>query len=82
MAKWTVPHTPGLSLQLFRGAGLEDIPIAASGEFFELRAEIARFAAACRGEQAPPITPAEAALSVAICWAAEKSIGLCAPVAL
>jgi myo-inositol 2-dehydrogenase/D-chiro-inositol 1-dehydrogenase len=65
---------PQASLKLFRGAGLEEVPIAASGEFFELRAEMARFAASCRGEAPPAISPQEAALAVSICWAAEESI--------
>lgn len=73
---------PAASLKLFRGGKLEDLPIAPSGESFELRAELARFVAACEGRQELPITPREAALAVEICWAAEKSIGLCAPVSL
>jgi hypothetical protein len=73
---------PQASVKLFRGQALEEIPIAPSGESFELRAELARFAAACDGREALPITPREAALAVAICWAAEKSIGLCTPLSL
>ena len=73
---------PQAGVKLFRGQALEEIPIAPSGESFELRAELARFAAACDGREALPITPREAALAVAICWAAEKSIELCTPVSL
>jgi myo-inositol 2-dehydrogenase/D-chiro-inositol 1-dehydrogenase len=65
---------PRASLKLCRGGALEDLPIAASGEFFELRAEVARFAEICRGESVPPVTIEEAARAVRICHAAEESI--------
>ena len=65
---------PRASLKLFRGGALQDLEIAPSGESFELRAELARFAACCRGEASPVITPEEAALAVKVCWAAERSI--------
>jgi predicted dehydrogenase len=65
---------PVCSLKLVRDGRLEDIPIAASGELFELRAELRHFAAVIRGETAPAITPEEAALAVAVCEAAEHSI--------
>ena len=42
---------PQAGVKLFRGQGLEEIPIAPSGESFELRAELARFAAACDGRE-------------------------------
>ena len=65
---------PTAALKLFRNGTLEELPIAASGESFELRTELSRFAAACRGGAGPPITPEEAALGVRICHAAEASI--------
>jgi myo-inositol 2-dehydrogenase / D-chiro-inositol 1-dehydrogenase len=65
---------PRASLKLARGGQLEELPIALCGEFFELRSELAHFAAVCRGEARPIITPQEAALSVSLCWAAEQSI--------
>ena len=66
---------PRASLQLYRQDGaLEDLPIAASGEFFELRAEMAHFLAVCQGREPLVITAGEAALAVAVCWAAERSI--------
>ena len=65
---------PVCSLKLVREGRLEDMPIAASGELFELRAELRHFAAVIRGETAPTITTEEAALAVALCEAAERSI--------
>jgi myo-inositol 2-dehydrogenase/D-chiro-inositol 1-dehydrogenase len=65
---------PKASLKLFREGRLEDLRIAPSGEFYELRTEMAQFAACCRGAATPVITPEEAALAVAICYAAERSI--------
>jgi myo-inositol 2-dehydrogenase/D-chiro-inositol 1-dehydrogenase len=73
---------PRAALKLFRGERFEDVSIAASGEFFELRAEMAHFAAVCRGEAQPAIAPEEAALAVSICWAAERSIQSGQPEAL
>jgi len=65
---------PVCSLKVVREGRLEDIAIAASGELFELRAELRHFAAVIRGETAPAIAPEEAALAVAVCEAAERSI--------
>jgi myo-inositol 2-dehydrogenase/D-chiro-inositol 1-dehydrogenase len=65
---------PKAALRLFDGERLGEIPIESSGEFFELRAEMAHFAAVCAGQATPVMTPAEAARAVAICWAAERSI--------
>jgi myo-inositol 2-dehydrogenase / D-chiro-inositol 1-dehydrogenase len=65
---------PLCSLKLIREGHLEHIPIAPSGELFELRAELRHFAAVIRGETAPAITPEEGALAVAVCEAAERSI--------
>jgi len=65
---------PRAVLKLCRGRALEDLPLAASGEFFELRAEMERFAEVCRGANVPPITIEEAARAVKICYAAEESI--------
>jgi myo-inositol 2-dehydrogenase/D-chiro-inositol 1-dehydrogenase len=65
---------PTASLRLFRDGRLEELAIAASGEFYELRTEMRQFADACRGAASPVITPEEAARAVAICWAAERSI--------
>src|SRR5882724_7636066 len=65
---------PECSLKLVREGRLEDIPIATSGELFELRAELRHFAAVIRGEAAPAITPEDGALAVAVCEAAERSI--------
>jgi myo-inositol 2-dehydrogenase / D-chiro-inositol 1-dehydrogenase len=65
---------PRASLKLYDGERIGEIEIEASGEFFELRTELAHFAALCKGETDPIITPAEAARAVAICWAAERSI--------
>jgi myo-inositol 2-dehydrogenase/D-chiro-inositol 1-dehydrogenase len=65
---------PAASLKLFRDGALRDLAIAPSGEFFELRSELAQFEACCRGQASPVITPDEAALAVKICWAAERSI--------
>lgn len=65
---------PSATLKLFRGGRLEEIPIAASGEFFELRAELAHFREVCAGRAALVITPEEAAFNIAMCWAAERSI--------
>jgi predicted dehydrogenase len=65
---------PRATLKLFDGERMGEIAIEASGEWFELRAEIGHFAALCRGEEQPVITPAEAARAVAICEAAERSI--------
>jgi myo-inositol 2-dehydrogenase/D-chiro-inositol 1-dehydrogenase len=65
---------PVCSLKRVRDARLEDIPIAPSGELFELRAEMRHFAAVIRGEIAPRITPEEGALAVTLCEAAERSI--------
>jgi myo-inositol 2-dehydrogenase/D-chiro-inositol 1-dehydrogenase len=73
---------PAASLRWFDGERLREVPIALSGEFFELRAQMARFAAVCRGEAELPITPEEAALAVRICYAAEESIRRQAPVAV
>jgi myo-inositol 2-dehydrogenase/D-chiro-inositol 1-dehydrogenase len=70
---------PTASLKLFRDGALRDLEIAPSGEFFELRAELAQFAACCGGQASPVITPEEAALAVKICWAAERSITSGAP---
>ena len=65
---------PACSLKLARNGRVEEIPIAPSGELFELRAQLAHFAAAIRGETHPAITAEEAALAVAVCEAAERSI--------
>jgi predicted dehydrogenase len=65
---------PTCSLKLVRDGRIEEIPIAPSGELFELRTEIRHFAAVIRGETAPAITPEEASLAVALCEAAERSI--------
>ena len=65
---------PRATLKLFDGERLGEIAIEASGEWFELRAEIAHFAQVCAGEAEPVISPAEAARAVAICEAAERSI--------
>jgi predicted dehydrogenase len=65
---------PVCSLKLVREGSLRNVPIAASGELFELRAQIRHFAAVIRGEVAPMITPEEAALAVILCEAAERSI--------
>jgi len=65
---------PVCSLKLVREGRLEDIPIAPSGELFELRTQLRHFAAVIRGEAAPVITPEEGALAVALCEAAERSI--------
>lgn len=70
---------PKASLKLFRDGALEDLPIAASGEFFELRAELAQFRDCCAGTASPVIHPHEAARAVHICWAAERSIASGAP---
>jgi myo-inositol 2-dehydrogenase/D-chiro-inositol 1-dehydrogenase len=71
---------PVASLRLFDGERLRQIPIAASGEFFELRAQMACFAAVCQGQAALPITPEEAAMAVKICYAAEASIASGLPI--
>ena len=71
---------PVASLKLCLGGNVEELPIAASGEFFELRMELAHFLAVCRGETPPIITPAEAALAVSLCQAAEQSIAAGIPV--
>ena len=73
---------PRARLEVLSGERLRRIRIEPSGEFFELRAEMARFAQVLRGEAALPITPAEAALAVRISLAAEQSIRTGAPVAL
>jgi myo-inositol 2-dehydrogenase / D-chiro-inositol 1-dehydrogenase len=65
---------PIAALKLWDGERLGGIPIEASGELFELETEIAHFAAVCRGEAEPSITPDEAARAVSICLAAERSI--------
>jgi myo-inositol 2-dehydrogenase / D-chiro-inositol 1-dehydrogenase len=65
---------PKAALRLFDGERMGEIAIEASGEFFELRSELAHFLAVCRGEAEPVISPAEAARAVAVCWAAERSI--------
>ncbi len=70
---------PSATLQLCRDRQLRSVPIEASGEFFELRAELAHFLAVCRNEAAPVISPEEAALAVEISWAAERSIRSCQP---
>jgi len=62
------------ALKLFDGERLGEIAIESSGELFELETELAHFAAVCRGEAQPAITPDEAARAVAICIAAERSI--------
>jgi myo-inositol 2-dehydrogenase/D-chiro-inositol 1-dehydrogenase len=66
--------TPTAALKLWDGESLGTIPIEASGELFELETELGHFAAVCRGETAPIITPDEAARAVSICMAAERSI--------
>src|SRR5260370_4392803 len=65
---------PVCSLGVAREGVLRDIPIEASGELFELRWQWRHFAAVIRGEIAPAIAPDEAALAVAVCEAAERSI--------
>ena len=65
---------PRATLKLFDGERIGEIAIEASGEWFELRAEVAHFAAVCRGDEDPIITPTEAARAVSICEAAERSI--------
>lgn len=65
---------PACSLKLVVNGRLEELRIEPSGEFFELRTQFAHFLAVCRGETRPVITPEEAALAVAVCWAAERSI--------
>lgn len=74
---------PQCTLKLFQSGKLEELPISLSGEFFELRAQMAHFLAVCRDGAAPVITLEEAALAVSICWAAERSIqtGRAEPVA-
>ncbi|MGH9720450.1 MAG: Gfo/Idh/MocA family protein [Bryobacteraceae bacterium] len=64
---------PLCSLKLARDGRLEDIPIDPTGEYHELRAQMAHLAAVARGECKPIITPEEAALAVSVCWAAERS---------
>jgi hypothetical protein len=61
-------------LKLLRDGELQDLAIEPSGELFELRTQCEHFAAVCAGDDEPLITPDEAALAVAICWAAERSI--------
>jgi myo-inositol 2-dehydrogenase/D-chiro-inositol 1-dehydrogenase len=73
---------PAASLKLSDGQHLRDIPITLSGEFFELRAQMARFDEVCRGKATLPIAPEEAALAVRICYAAEQSIAAGSPIAL
>jgi myo-inositol 2-dehydrogenase/D-chiro-inositol 1-dehydrogenase len=70
---------PNASLRLFHDGKLEELPIAPSGEFYELRTELAQFADSCAGAAAPIISPEEAAMAVEICWAAEQSIVSAAP---
>jgi myo-inositol 2-dehydrogenase/D-chiro-inositol 1-dehydrogenase len=65
---------PRASLKLFRRGTLEEIAIAPSGEFFELRAEMAQFAGCCATGAPAAISPEEAAQAVEICQAAERSI--------
>jgi predicted dehydrogenase len=65
---------PACSLKVSRDGALRDVPIAASGELFELRAQWKHFAAVLRGDAAPAITAGEGALAVALCEAAERSI--------
>jgi myo-inositol 2-dehydrogenase/D-chiro-inositol 1-dehydrogenase len=65
---------PACSLKLARDGRVAEIPIASSGELFELRAQLAHFARVIRGETQPAITAEEAALAVAVCEAAERSI--------
>ena len=59
---------------MLREGALHDVPIAASGELFELRAQWRHFGAVLCGEAAPMITAEEGALAVALCEAAERSI--------
>jgi myo-inositol 2-dehydrogenase/D-chiro-inositol 1-dehydrogenase len=74
---------PVASLKLCRDGRLEEMAIGheGTGEFFELRTELSHFLAVCRGETQPMITPAEAALAVSLCHAAEQSIRSRIPVA-
>ncbi|MGH9660332.1 MAG: Gfo/Idh/MocA family protein, partial [Bryobacteraceae bacterium] len=65
---------PVCSLKMARDGAVRELPVEPSGELHELRAQIAHFAAVCRGEAAPLITPEEAMLAVAVCEAAERSI--------
>jgi myo-inositol 2-dehydrogenase/D-chiro-inositol 1-dehydrogenase len=65
---------PVCSLKLVREGRLQEIPIANSGELFELRTQLRHFAAVIRGEAAPAIASEEAAAAVAVCEAAERSI--------
>ncbi|MFB3830021.1 MAG: Gfo/Idh/MocA family protein [Bryobacteraceae bacterium] len=73
---------PATRLRHFRADALAEIPVAVSGEFFELRTEVARFLAVCRGESVLPITVQEAARAVGVSWAAEESLRAGVPVAI
>jgi myo-inositol 2-dehydrogenase / D-chiro-inositol 1-dehydrogenase len=65
---------PVCSLKVVHEGRLQDIPIAPSGELFELRTQLGHFADVIRGDAQPAITPQEAALAVTLCEAAERSI--------
>lgn len=75
-------ENPECSLLLSREGRLEELAVEPSGELHELRVQMAHFAAYCAGQVKPAITVGEAALAVAVCWAAERSIetGLPCPV--
>jgi myo-inositol 2-dehydrogenase / D-chiro-inositol 1-dehydrogenase len=65
---------PSATLQLFDGREMKHLPIESSGEFFELRSELAHIVDVCRKQAKPVISAEEAALAVKVSWAAEHSI--------
>jgi len=66
---------PAYSLEISEQGHLTPVAVEKTpGEFFELREEIAAFAAAVRGEAELPITPREARRAVALCLEAQRSL--------
>jgi myo-inositol 2-dehydrogenase/D-chiro-inositol 1-dehydrogenase len=66
---------PAYSLEISEEGHLTPVAVATTpGEFFELREELAAFAAAIRGEAELPVTGREARRAVALCLEAQRSL--------